>query len=297
MVNGKKVLIVLLVVAVLASVFWLFFNFKDSKEKLITAIAPEVKDVKISVSNIEQTHMDLSAKLTLENKTPIAFNADSAYSTFYIDGHQVAKSRYQATLHINPRDTSNLFIPLKIYQEQLVGLLQSLNRKRRDSVDYTLQMLIYHPHFPDGKVVIKSSSHLPLYKIPDVALVDIKTDRLGFSNASLEASVSFKNNNIFDIDLNNIDYELQFAGEKPLKGRIQERLKLTAQQTTLIKIPLDVKLKALAQSIVELIKQGKHTPYQLKLHATIASKAEMINGGKISLKVDGTVEDFKKLKD
>jgi LEA14-like dessication related protein len=80
-----------------------------------------------------------------------------------------------------------------------------------------------------------------------------------------------KNPNNFGLDLKDIHYQFNVAGEKWFDGRIDQTVELGQQQTSSVKIPVTVSLMKLGSGALKAIQSGGFTDYTLDANFTVDS--------------------------
>lgn len=113
---------------------------------------------------------------------------------------------------------------------------------------------------------------------PKLKLENVRLASANFEGAQLIFEVLVENPNAFPLELDQVKYDLEFAGDPVGTGQVDKGLRVEKNATTVISLPVQVQLKNLLKSVGSLLGKGT-TPYRL------SGKAKL---GLISLPFDET---------
>lgn len=98
---------------------------------------------------------------------------------------------------------------------------------------------------------------------PKLKLENVKLMSAGLNGANLVFEVRVDNPNPFALELDSVEYSLDFHDKPVGVGKVDNNLKVAEKNSAMIQLPVQVQLKNLAQAIGSLFGTGT-TPYHLK---------------------------------
>lgn len=97
---------------------------------------------------------------------------------------------------------------------------------------------------------------------PKLKLENVRLDSANLEGAQLIFEVHVDNPNAFPLELDSVDYDLQFEGKPVGTGQVSKNLRVEKNSSTVINLPVQIKLKNLMKSVGSLLGQGT-TPYHI----------------------------------
>lgn len=110
---------------------------------------------------------------------------------------------------------------------------------------------------------MRKTGKVPVPAVPEVTLQSMTYNDLTWTNAAAVLKVNVTNTNAFDVDLNELGYELKLAGKPIASSVVNTTGKLASGQTRTLEIPISfspVKLGASAFSML----RGSGADFELK---------------------------------
>lgn len=119
--KGRKWIIVLVVLIVIALVIWFWWRaphsaIKQEAEKL----RPELSITSLNINDISETKISATSKTVLRNNLPIGVNINRLDYTIYIDSAKVIEDAYSKPIKIRSSDTTVISLPIEICTKNLV---------------------------------------------------------------------------------------------------------------------------------------------------------------------------------
>ena len=100
-------------------------------------------------------------------------------------------------------------------------------------------------------------------KDPEVQLQQVALGDADFSKATLIFHFLVKNPNSVELSVDQLQYQLQVNGKPLTEGILEEGLRVAANSSVVIPLPIAMKYSDLGNSLSSLLSQGS-SPYQLK---------------------------------
>lgn len=251
-------------------------------------IKPTAKLTGTHLANIDFDKVDLIFDLEVENKNPIAINLAGVEYELKIENQSLISGTTAKAIKINANTTSPVQIPVTLKFADLKKLPGELWNK--DKLAYTLDTIfnINLPVIGNYAVPVTSKGEVPVPKIPDVRIKDVKMKSMSFTSAELVAQVEVSNPNDFDIVLNKLIYQLSINQHDWGKGSITERSEIPRKGKGVINIPLKLDLFTMGTSAVALLKNKAPIEYRLTGNATLDSSLDLLKEFDMPLDIKGT---------
>jgi LEA14-like dessication related protein len=106
------------------------------------------------------------------------------------------------------------------------------------------------------------SSLKKAFQSPKITLEDIKVSKMGLLEAQLDVVLNIANPNDIDFDVKNLTYVLEANSKQITSGTIKEPIKVLANKTTSVSLPLTVKYSDVFSSALKLL-QNEGLPYHI----------------------------------
>jgi LEA14-like dessication related protein len=290
--NNKKIIIPIILLVALGAIFYGITKFKRSDKKVADYIVPELKLAQMKVTNLTAEKADMKMNVLIDNPAPIGFSIDSLFYIVSIEGNEIARTTYPDSLRLEARDSTTVELPLTLYHDKLADVLKGLEKQGRDSATYTINATIFTDMalIPKDKLNMKVEKRLPLIRIPEIHVTDIKMKDVGFKGATMVVETAVKNENVFPIRFSDMNYRVQVDNNGWMEGSKPGTINIPAKGATTMTIPMEVELKEMGKNALDLIRKGTDVHYDFRMNTKLASDAQVLKESKIALNSSGKLK-------
>mgnify|MGYP003393290222 CR=1 FL=1 len=294
--NGKKAVVLVLVLLVASAVTWQFIHWSIAKRQdpSATFIAPRLHLALITITDLSSETMDMDVRMLIDNPSPIGLAVDSFTYRFSIAGVEVARTNHGGAITLPAYDGASLTLPITVRQELLVNTLKELQARKIDSVDYAIDTWFYTrlPFLKETPIHLHMTRHLPLFIIPDVELAHTRIEKLGLKNTMLMLDLRVSNPNNIPFAFRNTTYEFRVGGDHVMRSSIDSVMEIPPRDTLMIAMPIQLDLGEAAGTLIKLLLKPGST-YAFTFDTHIVSDSRSINGSHMALRRNGTLRDLK----
>lgn len=221
------------------------------------------KDLKISLE--EKQIQDLSLEgLSLVFYVKITNSSQTAYSLSGYGYRFVVNQRdyvhietpLENKIIIDALSDTLLAFPLKITYAHLFQAVAGIEEEDK-AVGYLAGIMKFSDGRKEkGKLPFAFSGEFPLFKKPEVELLNLQVNDLTIGGADLSFEVRFKNRNRFELLVDSITYNLQL-GDKPIgEGRISGDKNINSQGEKLFSLPLLLNFFEVGKDVYNILQQA-----------------------------------------
>lgn len=150
---------------------------------------------------------------------------------------------------------------------------------------------------PINNFDLEIEKKLPLIQMPEINISSVKVGDIGLSETTLDLTIHIKNPNVFSFALKNVDFQLQLSDNEVLKGKYDGVINLPPKGSEEFTSVITLSLSDATKSLFELIRKGEDLKFSFDMTSTMDSESELIEAGKMRLKVQGNIKDLKSIKD
>lgn len=264
---AKKIIwaIVLAIVIVpLLFLGWMGFRYLQNNDPDKSFFTPELKFAHLVIYEWNSQEMKMNAELTMKNKLPFRFKADSVEFTLTVSGVEVARNIKKLSINLAPDDSSSFDLPVVIKLAELQKL-EKESADKQDSVPYRLEATFYSKILTTKKRKYVKEKMLPLFHLLDIKIGHLKLGTLKRHDTNVDLSLTIHNKNVFPVQIKNLDYDLYLDEKFIGKGNIPRKITFGAGKTAHIQFPLKVSYDNLWDTVKTLLKQKKKTGFHLKV--------------------------------
>jgi LEA14-like dessication related protein len=286
---------IILVVLALGSV-WLISWFSDKGHNKMDSLKPTVSLQTLSISDIDSDKIKMTSRMLIHNPLPLALNTKRISYELFINNTSVLQTAYAKPLSIQSNDSSEVEIPMALRVKDLTQVLKAMEEKGIDSADYLLKtnFVLDVPIKGNTAFNVSVSKRLPALRLPKVRPEDIDIDKLTWKESKLEVLINVDNPNVFPIRMKDVAYTMTLGEDLALKGTKPGLIDIGAKSTTKIPLQLEVKNKEMLQLIGKTLGKSD-TKFDVTLTADLLTRSEMIKGGNIAMRTEGTVQEIKEV--
>jgi LEA14-like dessication related protein len=252
------------------------------------AIKPTAQVTGTRLANIDFDKVELIFDLAVENNNPVALDlAGLEYDLKIADQSLVSGVTGQA-VKLKANATSPVELPVTLKFEQLKKLPGEIWQK--DSVAYQLdtKVKVSLPVIGDYSIPVSRQGELPVPRMPEVKIRNVKVVDLGFTSADILARVEIINPNGFDLGISDLNYRLNIDEQKWGQGSIRQMKSIPKKGRGTIDIPVNLDLSAMGSTALKLLQDKSTLKYQLKGDVTLDTGIELMRNYEMPLDIKGT---------
>lgn len=285
-------IIVLPFILIGAFFFVRYLGYLKDPDPEKTFILPHLELAVFSVTNMDEEKTDVTASLLIDNPMPIGFTADSISYEIFITGKSVAKSSHRKSVTVKGADTSWIVVPVTLYTEKLVNILEANEAKGVDSVDYEIRAAFYTDLVFKRKFDITVKRKLPLVHIPEAKVTKIEIDPAGLSDLQLYVHTRIENKNVFALRSEDITYQFSVAGHPWVKGTEPVSIDIPPHSTAEVVFPVKIQLKEVGATAFTLLKKRKNIDYNFELNLRLGYEENVLSNSVIVVKSKGVISEL-----
>lgn len=295
--STKQIVLSAIAVLVVTGIVFLIVRYQQPDNSLAKDILPELKVVNIQVLNLTGEQAEMAMNMVIDNPAPFGVKLDSLYYTLFIEDIEVMKTTYPDPIDIEGGDSATFSLPLTINYNKMESLLKRLEDEGRDSAVYKINSIVYTNSdlVPDGQIEIEVDKRLPLIRIPEINITDMRIEDLSFSGVTIVSVVTIENENDLAFGFKDMSYSLSLADNNPIEGEKREVVEIPAKGTTSFEIPVEIDLGEMGESLIDLIKDGGDLSYEFIMNADMIADAPVIGESKINMSASGNLRELKEV--
>jgi LEA14-like dessication related protein len=256
--------------------------------KYSETIKPTASLTGMRLANINFEQADLVFDLAVENKNPVPLDlAGLDYDLKIADQSLVSGVTAQA-IKIKANGTSPVQLPITLKFADLKKLPGELWNKDTFSYQLDTKFNLDLPVIGSYAIPVSKQGELPVPKIPEIKVKDVKVKNLSFTAADLVAQVEISNPNAFDLAMSDFDYQLNINQQTWGKGSLSEKNHVPQKGKTVIDIPIKLDILSAGQSAYKMLLNKSPMEYQLTGNVTLDTGIELLRNYKMPLDVKGT---------
>lgn len=250
-------------------------------------VKPTARLTGAHLGNINFDKVDLVFDLEVENKNPIALDLAGLDYDFKIEGQSLVSGVTAKEIQLKANGTSPVQLPVTLKFDDLRKLPGELWDK--DNLAYDLQTTfnIILPVIGNYAIPVSKQGELPVPKIPNIKIKDVKVNKLSFTSAELVAHVEVNNPNDFDMVVKNLNYQLNINQTKWGQGEVTKSSNIPKKGKGVIEIPVKLDLLSIGSAAATLLQKGSSLEYHLTGNATVDTGIEL-KGYDLPLDIKGT---------
>lgn len=289
--SAKKLIFSVAAIIVIAAVVYLIIYIQRSDKDLL----PRLTIAHVNITNLAAEKVDMQLGLLIDNPSPVSLRADSLFYRVYIAGNEIMKTTYPDPVELEAGDSATVSLPLTIYHDRLLELLNRLEQEGRDSAEYKIVVTVFSDSklIPDQGLDVDLKKDLPVIKLPEVKLTDLKIDKAGIPESTIAVALRVYNGNRFPLGFRKMNYRLQIDDNEALEGSKQEDVHIPAGDTVSVAVPVSIDLGGMGESFIDLIREGQDLSYRFTMNSEVISNLKPLNNSKLQLEMTGNLQDIR----
>lgn len=257
-------------------------------QKHADTIKPTAKLTGTRLANIDFDKVDIIFDLAVKNKNPIELNLAGLDYDLKIENQSLVSGVTAKAVKLKANSTSAVQLPVTLKFDDLKKLPGELWDKDKLAYDLQTTFNIKLPIIGNYAIPVDKQGEVPVPKMPDIKIKDVKVKNLSFTSAEVIAQIEVYNPNDFNLGLNNMDYQLKVNQDNWGHGKINKSINIAKKSKGIIEIPVKLNLLTAGKSAYDILINKSPIDYQLKGNVTINSALELLKDYKMPLDISGT---------
>lgn len=256
--------------------------------KQVDTVKPTAKLTGTHLADIDFDQVDLVFDLAVDNKNPIELDLAGLDYELKIENQSLVSGVTAQAIKLKANSTSPIQLPVTLKFDDLKKLPGELWNKDKLAYELQTRFNINLPVIGNYAIPVDKKGELPVPRIPDIKLKDIKVKNLSFTTADLVAQVEVGNPNDFDLGVKDMDYQIDINKTNWGRGKITQASSIPKKSKGIVEIPLKLDLMSMGTAALSLLRNKAPLDYQIKGNATIDTGLELMKDYKLPLDISGT---------
>jgi LEA14-like dessication related protein len=258
-------------------------------QQAIQTVQPQLELKKVYVTGITFEAIDLAADIGIHNPNPVGINLVGFDYELKINATSFLKGQQEKGAKIAALGDSDLQIPVKLNYKNIYNTFKTLQDQDKAAYELGCGVSFNLPGLGKLRLPLSTQGDLPMVKLPDVTVRNLKLDKLNLTGAKMELELGLKNSNPFVLLLNRIDYEFAINGKTWASGIGKNVTQVTSKGETALTLPLTLDFTQIGQTVAQLLTGKEPLQYQLRGNLGMDSALPLLNKLTIPLDRTGTI--------
>lgn len=227
------------------------------------ALALALKD-DISISLEQKRIKDLSPAgatlvfyVNINNSSSKTYNLSAYRYRFMVNEQEFIRLQtpLENGLRISPQEKTLISLPVKITYDLLYKTVNGSEGEKLLACYIMGEMAFSEGRRNRGALPFAFSGEFPIFHAPEITVTEIKANSLTIGGADLVVAVNIKNDNGFDLILDNIQFSLKFGGHLIEEGNIGRNRSLKTGGGELLTIPVLLNFFDVGKDVYAVLQQ------------------------------------------
>ncbi|MEO9273481.1 LEA type 2 family protein [Marinomonas sp. 5E14-1] len=230
-----------------------FLSGCSALQKTLDVKKPEASVTGVSIKDLSTDAVTLLVDVNVVNPNAFKLNTAGFDLDLMINKSKIATiAQPDASLSLPAKGSNNMTLPVTLTFDQVLASISGLGDKAE--VDYGIEgkVAINLPVLGDIDIPVDYAGVLPVPKQPEVEVKNFNLDSIGLSGAQVSVDLEVTNPNVFDLNLNNLNYALAIEGKPIGQGNIKA-IDLPQGEKRGITIPLSIGMSDMGMSLYRLM--------------------------------------------
>lgn len=269
--------------------FFLLNTSCSTLQELAKMEKPSVSFSDYKITDLSLDTADLLFDFKVENPNPVAIEIKNYAYDFQIDQQSFLQGSQLANTSIDASGESIVQVPVTLEFDDLVQSFRSV--LSQDEINYTIDTIIGTevPILGLVELPITHDGTVPVVKLPKLNIASFRVDDLSISKASLMLGIEIANNNIFGIDLNDMNYSIELNGLSVIEGKFTEAIQIEEKSTLIVEVPVEFNLLQLGMSAYRMLNSNNPMEYNINGNSNIGVDLPYFKSSSFDFNQAGTV--------
>ncbi len=248
----------------------------------------KVSDAKLTALSFEQ--VDLLFGIDINNPNTIGIALDGFDYDLLLNDNSFITGDQTEKLNIAAGQTSRVNFPVSLKFTDIYAMYTSL--RNIDSTKYQVKLgLIFNlPVIGDTRIPISHTGHLPIPKLPNISVKDLKVNNIGLTGANLDLKIAIDNPNVFSIIFDQLNYNFQVNGLEWISGKNTSSMQVDEKGAGIVTIPVKLDFLKMGQSVYQLINGTKGLNYKFSGNVDMSSSISLLGNQSMPFEKAGNIK-------
>jgi LEA14-like dessication related protein len=242
----KKIIPLLLIVLVLISCSSLQDVLKD----------PEISFDTFKISKINFDTIDVLFTYKVDNPNLFGITLPRFDYNLLIEESNFVSGTSSESMRIEQQGSSFVDLPVTLSYADLFKAISILLNQNEAAYTIGTNFYLDIPVIGEQEIPVSHSGKIPILKLPEISLREIKTISSNPLSPELELSVDITNNNMFTIDPNAFDFEVLFNNRRITESSQNNIASMQPGKSSNVKIPIKLNPLTLGIQLISSIIGG-----------------------------------------
>ena len=235
---------------------------------LNNAVGKSIQKPQVSFVNAELDSLSFEAArlvfdLRVKNPNSVGLNLKGFDYNLLINGSSFLKGKQQKGLRIKANDVATIQFPVSLSYTQLYNTFEGLKKQDRSMYQMKCGFAFEVPVLGVVNIPVSKSGELPLLKLPQIGIRDLKLRKIGFSGAELALGIRLNNPNAFTVILERFKYNFDVNGLNWASGNMTSGIQVPEKGESIVEIPISLNFIKMGRSVYDLLKGENDVNYRL----------------------------------
>jgi LEA14-like dessication related protein len=247
-----------------------------------------------SIDSTRVTGFDFDAARLLvdvrvDNPNPVGIEIAGLDYELRLNGERVLTGDSTDRSDIPARGSGTVAVPITLNYGDLADRVAHL--RGRDTVDYAIDLgiMVDVPLLGKRRLPATASGTVPIPQRPEIALRDLRVERLNLGGARVVLDVAVSNPNAFALALKALQYDLNINGSDWASGSLNELTRVGAGERSTLSVPIDLDFAAIGSGVRALLMAGARTDYDLSGVLSGTAGPDLFGDFELSFEETGTI--------
>lgn len=235
------------------------------QEQIKEHVQKPTADVKgVNITDMTLDSVSMLVDLNVNNPNSFGFNTTGFDLALAVEESTLATlDKSDSPLSVPANGSAATSVPLTLKFADIYNAISSLKDKDEFSYGIDAGFKVALPVIGDMRIPVSFASSLPIPKRPEVSFADASLGKVGWTGAEMTLVLDVTNPNSFGIDLNQLNYQIVYAGQS-LGGGSVKSVSLKEGEKHQITIPVNLSFAKLGSSLVSMLTGSKDMDIDLK---------------------------------
>ena len=279
-------------IGVMLGIFWgsLLLSGCATVQQVIRTLQPKLELKNVRVTGITFDALKLAVDVGIRNPNPVGLNMLGFDYELKLNDTPFLKDQTAKAMTIAALGDSDLEIPVTINYKNVYETFKAL--LTQDTATYQLGCGVSFnlPGLGETRFPLSTQGDLPLVKLPDIAVQQLKIKQLSLTGAKLELELRLKNANAFALLPQSLEYELLINGQPWASGLGVNLAQVTAKGEAAITLPLTLDFNQIGQTVTRAFASREPLNYRLRGKLGVGSALPLFDNVTIPLDGAGVID-------
>ncbi|MGB2763144.1 MAG: LEA type 2 family protein [Candidatus Aminicenantaceae bacterium] len=193
--------------------------------------------------------------------------SNSSSSAYYLTGYNYRimvkekeyfrkKTPLNKEIKIGPKKNTLLSFPLKVTYAHLFNSVEGIEQEDEAQCFFTGTMTFSDGRKEKGVIRFSFSGEFPIFKLPEVEFHSLQVHDLTIGGADLSYELSFKNNNVFELLVERINFKFHLGTRPISNGVISRNENIKSRGKKIYSFPLLLNFFDVGKEIYDILHQS-----------------------------------------